>query len=79
MVEMVPKPEPVAQANSAAKRKANTVNMLVPASVPPMSLTSGGWVQILLIAEVLLLLGWMAAGIVYGLKQSNPKKKEQSA
>ncbi len=59
--------------------KANTVNVLVPASVPPMSLTSGGWVQILLIAEVLLLLGWMAAGIVYGLKQSNPKKKEQSA
>ena len=59
--------------------KANAVNILVPATAKIPGLTGSGWPRILILTEAVLLLGWLAAGLIYGLKQSNPKKKAHAA
>jgi len=56
--------------------KENNLWVLVPASAKKAGITDGGWMKKLLVAEVLVFLGYCCAALVYGIKASGKRKEE---
>ena len=54
----------------------NSLQVLVPAIAKAPKITSGGWVKALAIVEVLVLLCYGGAAVIYGLRVANPRKEE---
>ena len=54
----------------------NSLQVLVPAIAKAPKITDGGWIKTLAIVEVLLVLCYCAAAVIYGLRVANPRKEE---
>ena len=57
----------------------NALRIVVPATAETQGIMQGKWIKYMMILEVVLLLGYLGTGFMYGMIKANPRKKPEAA
>ena len=57
----------------------NALRIVVPATAETQGIMQGKWIKYMMILEVVLLLGYLGTGFMYGMIKANPRKKPDAA